>query len=256
MGLFDFLKKEKNTSLKDHYIEPPISESEKQYYRPDDYYTDTKPVLAVGSDGKAGETKVITFEERKNISYPSKNGLYVAEILLLEYVSYGTYPHPKNGYPGFWWFEYGIRNVGAMLESLEQRGYIKFGEAIDQLPRFTVSQLKEISKTLGVEPKGNKPDIIGSILDSATKEQLNGAITDRKYELTESGKLELSNNLYVPYMHKSKKKTIEGNMFGPEFNVWSINREIGQGDNRDWMEIVSEKEKILDDSRKREENRK
>lgn len=241
MGLLDFLKKDRNTSRAFCNIEPPIPESEKQYYRPDAYYTESS------HPGTQFERKVITFEDRKKISYPSKNGLYVAEILLLEYVSYGTYPHPKNGYPGLWWFEYGIRNVGAMLESLEQRGYIKYGEAIDQLPRFTVSQLKEISAILKIEPKGNKPDIVGLILDNATPEQLNSAITDRKYKLTEKGQLELSDNLYVPYMHKSKKKTIECGIFGPEFNVWSINRIIGQGDTRDWRIIVAEQEKILDD---------
>lgn len=115
MGLFRLLKLSKK--------EPPIRESEKPFYQPDSYYKDAS------YKGTEFEKKVIPFDERKKISYPSKRGLYVAEILLLKYCSYGTYPKPKTGYPGFWWYEYGIRNVSAKLESLEQRGFIKMNQA-------------------------------------------------------------------------------------------------------------------------------
>ena len=184
MGFLDFLKKKSSD-------EPPIPQSEKQYYRPDSYYTD------YSHPGTQFERKVITFNERKKISYPSKNGLYVAEILLLEYCSYGTYPHPKNGYPGFWWFAYGIRNVGYHLDRLEKLGYI------------------QMSPETG------------------------------KYYLTSAGEQELGENLYVPYMHKHKKKTTEDTTFGPEFNVWSVNRAIGSGDNRHWKDIALEQESAL-----------
>lgn len=177
MGLFRLLKLSKK--------EPPIRESEKPFYQPDSYYKDAS------YKGTEFEKKVIPFDERKKISYPSKRGLYVAEILLLKYCSYGTYPKPKTGYPGFWWYEYGIRNVGAKLESLEQRGFIKMNQA------------------------------------------------SNKYELTDLGSAELFDNGYVPYMHKSELKTIENSPYGPEFNVWSINRLVGQGSLEKWPEYVA-----------------
>ena len=195
MGLFGFAKK--NLAIQ----EPPIPESEKKYYQPDSYYTNMVPVMAVGANGKYAKRKVVTFEERKKVSYPSKNGLYVAEILLLEYCSYGTYPHPRNGYPGFWWFEYGIRNIGYRLDALEQRGFIE--------------------------------------IDSAK----------RKYKLTALGKKELKENQYVPYMHKTKDKTIDVALFGPIFNVWEVNRRIKGGDASNWKQIVKtieKKEKIIE----------
>lgn len=185
MGLFDSLKKKLTQQ------EPPVSESEKRFYQPAEYYTN------VSHAGTQFERKVVTFEERKKISYPSRTGLYVAEILLLEYCSYGTYPNPKNGYPGFWWFTYGIKNVSYYLEKLEQRGYIE--------------------------------------MNSESK----------KYYLTSMGEIELGENLYVPYMHKHKKKTTEDTTFGPEFNVWSVNRAIGCGDTRDWRDIVLDQEFAL-----------
>ena len=185
MGLFDKFKR------KELFSDPLVPEDEKKYYQPDSYYTE------YSHKGTQFERRVIPFEERKKISYPSKNGLYVAEILLLEYCSYGTYPHPRNGYPGFWWFTYGIRNVGFHLKSLEDRGYIE------------------------INPENSK------------------------YYLTSLGEEELGENLYVPYMHKHKKKTTEDTTFGPEFNVWSVNRAIGNGDKRDWREIALDQEQAL-----------
>lgn len=188
MGILSSLFKKSAASP----LEPPIPEEDKKYYRPDNYYTN------VVHAGTQFERKVITFEERKKISYPSARGLYVAEILLLEYCSYGTYPHPRNGYPGLWWFEYGIKNVGYHLSRLEKLGYIQMNEE-----------------------KG-------------------------KYYLTELGEIELGDNLYVPYMHKHKKKTTENTMFGPEFNVWSVNRAINKQKSKNWETIVREQEAALD----------
>lgn len=125
MGLLNFFKKNKQPIIEKaspkYADSSSIPEDQKQYYRSDDYYTLTLP-------GIAGESKVITFDERKRISFPSNNGLYVPEILLLHYCEKGKYPNPEKGYPGFWWFKYGIRNVGERLDSLESRGFIQLDE--------------------------------------------------------------------------------------------------------------------------------
>lgn len=118
MGILDFIFKKKNK-------EPPIPDDEKKFYQRPEYYTEEKPTAAIGMNKGSASAKVITFEERKKISYPSKNGLYVAEILLLQYCDYGNYPNPRSGYPGFWWFEYGIKNVGYVLDTLAKRGFIE-----------------------------------------------------------------------------------------------------------------------------------
>lgn len=65
-------------------------------------------------------------KNEKKTSIPSKNGLYVPEILLLHFCS--KYPNPKSGYSVYWWYKYGIRNVGKVLESLKQRGFIVIDE--------------------------------------------------------------------------------------------------------------------------------
>lgn len=212
-----------------------ISESEKKFYRPDAYYTEKV------FEGTAFEKRVISFDERKRISYPSKNGLYVAEILLLEYCSYGTYPHPKNGYPGFWWFEYGIRDVGAALKSLEDRGFIRYATASESLPKLTVAQLKDLLDKCSLPSSGKKAELIACVQNGIQEETLTRFITERKYALTEYGTAELAENQYIPYMHKHPKKTTDDPRFGPVFNVWEINR-ILKGETSGWMQVVSARE--------------
>jgi len=136
-----------------------IPESEKQYYQPDPYYT-SKPF-----EGKPFESEVITFDERKKTAIPSAQGLFVPEILMLYFCK--KYPNPKSGYPGYWWFKYGIRDVGAVYNLLVERGFLLLNEKTE------------------------------------------------KYELTELGKAELDENMYVPYMHSHSIYTT--------FTVWDLN---------------------------------
>ena len=239
MGLFDFFKKPKPVVLKQEPTPPAVPETDKQYYQHDSYYTD------VAFSGTPFEKKVISFEDRKRTAIPSRTGLYPAEILLLEYCSYGTYPNPKNGYPGFWWFEYGIRDVGAALKSLESRGYITFATAKESLNSFTIPQLKELLASKDLSTSGKKADLIMRVADAFSEAELLTTGIQIKYMLTEFGQLELTENEYVPYMHKAHNKTTENACFGMTFNVWSINTLLGTGDKSKWKTVVEEQEKKM-----------
>lgn len=127
MGLFSFFKKKINSKTDTVIAQETlkreaaaIPETEKKYYKEDDYYT------VKIHEGTPFENEVITFEKRKETSIPSKNGLYVPEILMLHFSK--KYPNPKNGYPGYWWFRYGVRDVGSSYKSLEERGFIRLNE--------------------------------------------------------------------------------------------------------------------------------
>ncbi len=119
-----------------------VAIEERPYYQQDSYYT------LVVHEGTQFEKKVIPFNERKTVTYPSKNGLYVPEILLLEYCKYGKYPKPSNGYPGFWWFDYGVRDVGSLLDSLRSREFIKWERKGNLLMNLNVNELREILRSL------------------------------------------------------------------------------------------------------------
>lgn len=230
MGLFDIFKK-KDVATGVQVAKSTVSERDKKFYQDDSYYT------TVSHAGTQFEKKVVTFDERKKKSIPSKRGLYVAEILLLEYVSYGKSPGPKSGYPGFWWFEYGIRDVGMMLSTLESRGFIEYAPIEDSAASLTVAELKDIAGKYNLSVNGKKADLVKAVLEGLNKEQLMTLGLERKYRLTQLGEEELADNKYIPYMHKEKTKTTEDGNFGPVYNVWSINQLL-KGDTSGWESVV------------------
>ncbi len=241
MSIFDFFKKKEKTvqATQVKNKKDTIPETDKKYYQPKEYYTD------VVAEGTPFEKRVIPFEERKKTTIPSGRGLYPAEILLLDYCSKGTYPGPKNGYPGFWWFEYGIRDVGAALKNLEERGYIAFASVKESVNSLTVSQLKELLTKCGEPTTGKKAELVARVSDIISEEMLLSAGVQPKYRLTEIGIQELNENAYVPYMHSVPNKTTEDTRFGMTFNVWSINKILGSGDKSNWKNIVDEQERKM-----------
>ena len=241
MGLFDlFNKKDKTVPVSQvNPVKETVPEEEKKFYQPDSYYTN------VVAEGTAFERKVVTFEDRKKTAIPSSRGLYPAEILLLEYCSKGTYPGPKNGYPGFWWFSYGIRDVGSALKTLEERGFITLASAKDSVKGFTVQQLRDLLATKGQTTTGKKAELVARVAEVIPEEDLLAVGVQVKYVLTEVGQQELSENAYVPYMHSVHNKTTEDDRFGITFNVWSINKLLGAGDKSNWKEVVEEQERKM-----------
>ena len=171
-----------------------------------------------------------SFEEQRNIEaknnhlldescYRSKNGLKVSEVLLLEYTKRGNYPNPQGGYQNFWWFDYGINNVGQVLNLLKQRGFIRFRTPFEMLETLKVTQLKEILSGLDLPTKGKKEELIERIIQANDVSVLNGYIKALKYTLTELGEKELLENAYVPYMHSHKNIGL---------TVWEMNKLIHQ----------------------------
>ncbi len=71
------------------------------------------------------EREVVLFEDRKQHYKASKNGLYPPEIILLFFAD--SHPNPKTGYPSYYWYKYGVRDVDALKKSLEERGFISRG---------------------------------------------------------------------------------------------------------------------------------
>lgn len=204
-----------------------IPEEDKPYYRPDSYYAKDSFHIQ----------PLISYEERKEISYPSKRGLYVAQILLLQLCSYGTYPHPKNGYPGYWWITYGIRDVGHALRQLERMGYIEWATPYETLQKMTISQLKPILDEYHLSQTGKKAALIERIRSNIPEAELESRVCNRKYKLTELGRQELADNQYIPYMHTCKIKSLEcGGEY--EFTVWEINRQL-HGNTSNWEAVVA-----------------
>lgn len=258
MGLFDRFKSKNQSDLRkkttsqetgigkgnkivdspDCYVDSStIADDERQYYQPDSYYT------YYSYAGTHMSSRVVTFEERKETSFPSARGLYVAEIMLLDYCSKGNYPKPKSGYPGLWWFQYGIRDVGHALESLEERGFLKWASKTGSLKSLKADELKQMLSNAGLPLDGKKDDLIKRIASEIPEEEIHIQNYVPKYELTELGKAELEDNGYVPYMHNHKHKTTEDGSFGDTFNVWDVNKLFPDGNATEWRKVVGNIEK-------------
>lgn len=216
-----------------------IDIDERPYYKPDSYYT------YYSYPGSLMAKEVVTFEDRKKISYPTARGLYVGEVMLLEYCSYGKYPKPSSGYPGFWWFQYGIRDIGHALASLENRGFIKWESTEKSLNNLKVSELRTILEVARIPAKGKKAELIQNILDNIPEANSIIPATARKYELTVLGTRELADNGYIPYMHRHRHGTIENENSNRTFNVWVINKYFPDGNAINWRQIVGEIEEKM-----------
>ena len=213
-----------------------ISPDERPYYQPDSYYT------FYSYPGTYMATRVIPFDERKIHTFPSKRGLYVAEIMLLEYCRQGDYPKPRSGYPGFWWFKYGIRDIGHALESLEKRGFIEWAPKTDCLNTLKVDELKQILTNASLPTKGKKSDLIERIASEVPEQSLDFPNYTPKYRLTNLGAIELEDNGYIPYMHNHRHLTTEDDRFGETFTVWDINKLFPDGDSTNWKKVLGDVE--------------
>lgn len=125
-----------------------------------------------------------------------------ADIMLLEYCTYGSYPNPKRGYPQLWKYRFNITDVNSALQSLEERGYIEFCSALDMLPKFTIAQLKDIAAQNGVAVKGKKAEILSAV-SAILPADLEQTVKERKYQLTDKGRKVLAANEHVVFAYKN-----------------------------------------------------
>lgn len=195
MGLFDFLKKKKPAS--------PLGE--------------IKVTVNVSTPQRPSQEEVdaqiIPVEARIKKAIASKHGLFPHEILVLDYAhTFYTY---DNSFQGFWWYRYGIRDVQAVLSSLEQHGFLQAGDLHSALQKQTVATLKELLKAHGLKQSGKKDELIQRAMDAISADKLNRQFPQRTYQLTESGKAALEEESYVPYIHRHGIEDLD---------IWSLNQ--------------------------------
>jgi hypothetical protein len=184
------------------------------------------------------EKTIILFDDRKKTSKPSKNGLYVAEILLLDYCRRGKYPMSNNDYPKFWLYDYGIANVREALLSLETRGFIRLKTGREMLDTLTVPQLKLLLEEAGQPTTGKKADLLARLSDTVTDEFLDKTIKLKVYTLTPEGQTELDDNQYVPYMHRNHNLYTFHHEYKEPLTVWTLNQRFSEDDKRQYKDIL------------------
>lgn len=181
MGLFDFLKKKQTIMPEKVVTRKSIDPS-------------PKPTAQTDEEG------IPTLASRIKNAFPSSNGLYPHEILMLDYAS--SYKTSGNSFQNFWKWNYSVLAPQSVLDSLFERGFIYRGNAASALKRFVVADLKALLTQKGAKASGKKEELISRILETYSTEELEETIPDRNYALTELGEQELKENEYVPYLHR------------------------------------------------------
>ena len=139
---------------------------------------------------------------------PTKRGLYPHEILMLDYAHTFSTDLKHQEFQGFWYYEYSVRHPADVLKSLEKRGFIHPGDLQSAIQRLTIPIIKNELKAIGQKVSGKKADLIDRLLSNASHAELEKKFPVRFYELTESGRQELAENQYVPYLHRHKYMSI------------------------------------------------
>ena len=192
MGLFDVFKKKPSsptTAAKDKVIR-------------------TKNAVIVDHTGNL-EAQIIPIEKRIKQLKPIVDGLYAHEILALSYAE--TFRLSGNEYQGFWWWQYGVKDVRAMLNSLQSRGFITEGGVDSAVKACNASELKEFLKSQGMKVSGKKDDLVNRILTEADPSAVQSFFTERTYALTPKGKAALETNMAIIDAHKD-----------PMMRIWDV----------------------------------
>ena len=195
MGLFDFFKKETKHDKPVAGISVSVSVS----------------VPKQPSQAEI-DAEVIPVETRINSATANKYGLYPHEILILDYAP--TFYTIGNSFQGFWWYKYGVRNVQSVLDSLTHRDFLQVGDLQAALDKQTASAIKEVLKSHSCKQTGKKAELIQRALEEISADELNELFPKRTYQLTELGKAALSDDAYVPYIHRHGTEDLD---------IWSLN---------------------------------
>lgn len=150
----------------------------------------------------------ITFDESHNLenliqkSYPSKNGLYPHEILVLKYAP--TYFIGETNFQKFWLHDYGIKDLNKILNKLLNKGFLCETTIYESLERETLISLKEILKKHNLKISGNKPELIERLILNLSNDKIKLYFPKTYYKNTKLGDKELKENEYTSYIHKNK----------------------------------------------------
>lgn len=181
MGLFDFLKKKQPIELEK--VVP--AKKDEQF---------SNPIIQTDTAGMP------TLESRIKNAFPSQNGLYPHEILMLDYAT--SYKTSGNSFQNFWKWEYSVLDPQRVLDSLYERGFICREDTSSALKRLPVADLKAMLTQKDAKATGKKDELTTRILEIYTAEELDAAFSNRYYALTKMGEHELKDNEYVPYLHR------------------------------------------------------
>ena len=188
---------------------------------------------------EAQNHEIISVQQIMDSLYPNTYGLYPHEILAL--ALYPKFKLNDEHYPKYWWASYGVKDVNKLLNSLLSRGFYKRPEFLtieETLQSYKVVDLQEIIKKHKLKSARKKADLIKTLLDNLSKEDIEKIISEHSYDyfvISDLGEKAIQDDEYVLYTHRSRYN---------EFDVYSLNMHM-KGDTQNFRkhiwQIFSEK---------------
>lgn len=154
------------------------------------------------------DSDIPSLETRIKGTYPSKNGLYPHEILMLNYANTFMYYPKSNQFQGFWHYQYSVKEPQKVLDSLYDRGFLTTGNLRLTIEKMKVVELKAELQNANEKTTGKKADLVERLMEKANLKTLEEKYPNRYYALTEKGVKEVQDNEYVEYLHKTKYMSI------------------------------------------------
>lgn len=154
---------------------------------------------------------VFDLKKYMNSTYPSKNGLYPHELLVLYNAE--KYNIEQKVFPDFY---YNIPDTELLniLKSLIAKDFLKNGSIETTLKNNTLKQLKNVLKENNLKVSGKKSELISRLIENIPEMTLKNYFPDKFYSLTQKGKDELNDNSYIEYVLKKSYCHL---------NIWEAN---------------------------------
>lgn len=203
MGLFDFLKKQKENQVKLPEVKVTLTTS----------FTESGK-SEIQDKSREDLEQTVAFKKCMAKAIPSENGLYPHELLMLSYAT--SYSQCGNSFARFWYYEcHYTGDPQQLLDSLAERGFIEPATLEDALNHQTAAELKELLKEFDLKVSGKKADLVHRLMGEGNTEVLEKRCKNRVFQRTEKGEAELKANEYIPYIHKRQTYGL---------SIWDMNR--------------------------------
>ena len=186
------------------------------------------------NSGSYAEEKFREIKELTEKSYPSRNGLKIPEIKVLNRAE--NFTTETKDIHGFWYYEYGLEleDIHNILNMLMRKKFIEIAPAKEMIKKFTVAKIKELLKESGLKQSGRKAELLERLFTNTNDEYLESKVNKKGFMLTDTGKQELKENDYVIYLHR-----LEGRL-QIHFNVWQMNKKLHDNPEKTYREIMWE----------------
>ena len=105
----------------------------------------------------------------------------------------------------FWLYRYDIKDPGAILRSLVERGFIVPGAAVDAVAAQKVSDLKKVLADHGQKVSGSKAELVARALMTIDTAELDALFPDRSYALTSTGQAAVDGAPHILFAHQHQE---------------------------------------------------